>query len=174
MRREEVLTMVPALVRAGDLMVPMLLETLSAKKTFVRQAAALTLASMQAEDAIPGLLTLVANESTTLWEELARALAAFGELAEAALIDALAHDAIPPDRAALVMAYLAKGGFAANVEELTRAKNPKVAVVAASVGPRMATVERHLREFYDASTTPTGPREFGKKLFRALHPDSPR
>ncbi len=174
MRREEVVTLVPALVRAGELIVPTLLETLSAKKTFVRQAAALTLASLQAEAAIPGLLELVARESTTLWEEFARALAAFGELAEATVVDALARDAIPPDRAALVLAYLAKGGFASSVDELTRSPNPKIAAVAGKVGPRMATIERHLREFYDASTTPTGPREFGKKVFRALHPDSPR
>lgn len=174
MRREEVVALVPALVRAGDQLVPTLLETLSAKKTFVRQAAALTLASLQAEDAIPGLLALVAKESTALWEELARALAAFGELAEAALVEALEQDAIPHDRAALVLAYLAKGGFAGSVDELTRSPNAKVAAVAASVAPRMAVVERHLREFYDVSTTPTGPREFGKKLFRALHPDSPR
>jgi hypothetical protein len=174
MRREEVVTLVPALVRAGELIVPTLLETLSAKKTFVRQAAALTLASLQAEAAIPGLLELVASESTSLWEEFARALAAFGELAEAVVVDALARDAIPPDRAALVLAYLAKGGFASSVDELTRSPDPKIAAVAGKVGPRMATIERHLREFYDASTTPTGPREFGKKLFRALHPDSPR
>lgn len=174
MRREEVVALVPALVRAGELVVPTLLETLSAKKTFVRQAAALTLASLQAEAAIPGLLELVAVESTTLWEEFARALAAFGELAEAAVVDALARDAIPPDRAALVLAYLAKGGFASSVDELTRSPDPRIASVAGKVGPRMATVERHLREFYDASTTPTGPREFGKKLFRALHPDSLR
>lgn len=174
MRREEVVTLVPALVRAGELIVPTLLETLSAKKTFVRQAAALTLASLQAEAAIPGLLELVARESTTLWEEFARALAAFGELAEATVVDALARDAIPSDRAALVLAYLAKGGFASSVDELTRSPNPKIAAAAGKVGPRMATIERHLREFYDASTTPTGPREFGKKLFRALHPDSLR
>lgn len=174
MRREEVVILVPALARAGDPMVPALLETLAAKKTFVRQAAALTLASLQAEDAIPGLLALVAKESTSLWEEFARALAAFGELAEAALVDAITQDAIPDDRAALVLAYLAKGGFAGSVEELTRSPNLRVAVVASSVGPRMPVVEQHLREFYDASTTPTGPREFGKKLFRALHPDSPR
>ena len=165
MRRDEVIALVPALKRAGDGIVRMLLETLSAKKTYVRQAAALTLSSLQAEEAIPGLLHLVSTESTSLWEEFARSLAAFGESAQAAAVSAVETEVLAKDRAALVLAYLAKGGFASNVEELLSHPHADVAEAAGSVAARLPTVERHLREFYDPSATPTGPREFGKKLF---------
>jgi hypothetical protein len=172
MRRDEVIALVPALKRAGEAVVPALLATLSAKKTFVRQAAALTLAALQAEEAIPGLLRLVGAETTTLWEEFARSLAGFGEVALAAVVEAIQQGSVPRDRAALVLAYLAKGGFASGVEELAGHPDAIVAAVAASVPTRLPTVERHLREFYDANATPTGPREFGTKLFRALHPET--
>ena len=73
---------------------------------------------------------------------------------------------------ALVLAYLAKGGYASVVEDLVSHSHRVVADVAGSIPARLPTVERHLREFYDASATPTGPREFGKKVFRALHPET--
>jgi hypothetical protein len=172
MRRDEVVALVPALKRAGEAVVPALLATLAAKKTFVRQAAALTLAALQADEAVPGLLHLVGTETTTLWEEFARSLAGFGEVALATVVDAIHEGSVPRERGALVLAYLAKGGFASGVEELARHPDPVVAAVAASVPARLPTVERHLREFYDATATPTGPREFGTKLFRALHPET--
>ncbi|MCB9630000.1 MAG: hypothetical protein H6725_21715, partial [Sandaracinaceae bacterium] len=172
MRRDDVVVLVPALKRAGEAVVPMLLETLSAKKTFVRQAAALTLSALQAEEAVPVLLRLVAKENTTLWEEFARALAAFGEVALASVLEAVRADALPTERAALVLAYLSKGGFASPVEDLAQDPDPKVSAVARGVPLRLPTVDRHLREFYDPTETPTGPREFGQKLYRALHPQS--
>ena len=155
MRRDDVVVLVPALKRAGEAVVPMLLETLSAKKTFVRQAAALTLSALQAEEAVPVLLRLVAKENTTLWEEFARALAAFGEVALASVLEAVRADALPTERAALVLAYLSKGGFASPVEDLAQDPDPKVSAVARGVPLRLPTVDRHLREFYDPTETPT-------------------
>ncbi|MCB9656277.1 MAG: hypothetical protein H6726_01405 [Sandaracinaceae bacterium] len=172
MRRDEVIALVPALKRAGEAVVSMLLDTLGAKKTFVRQAAALTLSSLQAEEAIGGLLHLACTETTSLWEEFARALAAFGDVALESIIAAIETGDLTPDRAALVLAYLAKGGYASVVEDLVSHSHRVVADVAGSIPARLPTVERHLREFYDASATPTGPREFGKKVFRALHPET--
>jgi HEAT repeat protein len=159
---------------AGATLVPTLLDTLTAKKTFVRQAAAFSLAALQAEEAVPALIKLVARENTSLWEEFARALAAFGDVAIDSIVEAVEADSLPAERAALALAYLAKGGFASPVEELSAHSDPRVSAVATAVSTRIPTVEGHLREFYEAGVNPTGPREFGKRLFQALHPDPAR
>ena len=168
MPRADVVQLTPDLRDAAPSIIPVLISTLGAKKTFVRQAAALILAALDARDALNPLVRLLGTEPSAIWEEVARAVAAFGTPARTALLDAVAREALTYERAALALAFsVAHEGDRSALDALARdpdGERAHVAALARTEGPR---VERLLSELAPGGKA-TGPREFGRRIGLAL------
>jgi hypothetical protein len=85
MPRDEVLDVMPKVFPLGEAAAGALIDTLTARKTFVRQAAALCLGELQMRRAVRPLVQLLVEEPTEVWEEVARVLSSFGTSLERAL-----------------------------------------------------------------------------------------
>ena len=122
MPREEVVEVMPAVLPLGEAAAGALIDTLTARKTFVRQAAALCLGELQMRRAIRPLVQLLVEEPTEVWEEVARVLGTFGRSLERGL-RRVADTEGAEDRLAYLFAHLEQEGEGAFVRRL--ADDPK-------------------------------------------------
>ena len=130
MPRSDVVRVVPRIVELGEASGDVLIDGLTAKKTFVRQAAALALGHLRLRRAVVPLLHLLQNEPSEVWREVARVLGEFGTGAFRALSRGLKGPKNQPERLAWALAHLSNHGCAKQVEQLAADSDAKVARVA--------------------------------------------
>jgi HEAT repeat protein len=130
MPREEVVRVVPRLVDHGEAAGDAFIDALAARKTFVRQAAALGLGELKLRRAVVPVLHLLLSEQSEIWPELARTLGGFGTGAVRALTRALKDPKGQEARLSLALAHLALHGCEKQVEDLANGRDKKIAVIA--------------------------------------------
>lgn len=130
MPRAEVVRVAPRLVRLGEEAGDALIDGLSARKTFVRQAFALTLAHLKLRRAVVPLLHRLTAEDAPIHRELARVVGSFGNAAFRPLVRQLADPKAPEDRMVRALAHLSIQGCEKQVDELTRDADGRIAGMA--------------------------------------------
>jgi hypothetical protein len=131
MPRAEVVRVVPQLVPLGDDIGDALIDGLSARKTFVRQAFALALGHMKLRRAVVPLLHLMTSEESDVWREVARIIGSFGNASLRAVTTQLREPKGREDRYVLCLAHLAnQSGCAKQIEKLMTDERPAVATMA--------------------------------------------
>lgn len=131
MPRAEVVRVVPRITKLGEEAGDALIDGLSARKTFVRQAFALALGSLKLRRAVVPLLHLLTSEESDVWREVARVLGSFGNAAYRTLQRQLSEVKAGEDRYVRTLAYLANNGCDKAIVELTKdASDPKAASLA--------------------------------------------
>jgi hypothetical protein len=130
MPRAEVVRVVPQLVPFGDDIGDALVDGLSARKTFVRQAFALALGHMKLRRAVVPLLHLMSSEESEVWREVARIVGSFGNASLRAVTTQLREPKGREERYLLCLAHLANHGCQKQVEKLVTDERPSVATMA--------------------------------------------
>ncbi len=141
MPREEVLDVMPKVFPLGEAAAGALIDTLTARKTFVRQAAALCLGELQMRRAVRPLVQLLVEEPTDVWEEVARVLSSFGTSLERALKRVTDVDGAEP-RIAYLLAHVRLNGHAALVDKLA-ANGSDLAAIAQKAGEKEDRARTH-------------------------------
>ncbi|MDH5492906.1 MAG: hypothetical protein OEY14_13210, partial [Myxococcales bacterium] len=118
MPRADVAALAPALVPLGDTVGDALVEGLAARKTFVRQAAALVLGELRLRRAVVPMVHLLMNEPTDVWREIARLLGDFGKGALRSLGRVAREPKGKEGRIAYAMAHLAVAGHDEALQKL--------------------------------------------------------
>jgi hypothetical protein len=130
MPRGEVVKVVPKIVGYGEVAGDVLIDGLSARKTFVRQASALGLGELKLRRAVVPLAHALLAEESEVWRELARVLGSFGSSAfrqvTRSLKDPKGHD----ERLKVTLAHLSNHGCESKVEALSRDSDKATAVIA--------------------------------------------
>jgi hypothetical protein len=108
MPREEVLEVVPRVVAFGEEGADSLIDALAARKTFVRQAAALALGELKLRRAISPLVQLLRDEPTEVWHEVGRVLALFGSGAIRTLARAMREPKGAGERFSYTIAHMTR------------------------------------------------------------------
>ncbi|MCA9667665.1 MAG: hypothetical protein KC503_18830 [Myxococcales bacterium] len=107
MTRGEVVRVVPALAQLGAPVVPLFVEGLSHRKSFIRQGCALGLGALKAVDALVPMIDLLTGEPTRIWREVARGIGDVGTPALASLAEAVSRaDGEARERLAWAMAHV--------------------------------------------------------------------
>ncbi len=145
MPREEVLELLPRLVALGESAGDALIDGLSARKTFFRQAAALGLGEIHLRRAVVPLVHLLSEEPSEVWREVARVLSFFGTGAVRAIARAAKDPKLPTERAALALAHLSIAGCEKQVQKLESDKNRAVAEAALAARGSKPEAERQVR-----------------------------
>jgi HEAT repeat protein len=130
MPRADVVRVVPRIAEFGEAAGDVLIDGLAAKKTFVRQSAALALGYLKLRRAVVPLLHLLGSEPTEVWREVARVLGEFGTGAFRALSRGVKDPKGDADRFTLALAHLANNGCAKQVEQLAADRDARTADVA--------------------------------------------
>jgi hypothetical protein len=131
MPRAEVVRVVPRITKLGEEAGDALVDGLSARKTFVRQAFALALGSLKLRRAVVPLLHLLTSEESDVWREVARVLGSFGNAAFRTLQRQLSEVKTGEDRYVRTLAYLANNGCEKAIVDLTKdSGDPKAASLA--------------------------------------------
>lgn len=81
MTRDEVAVVIPAMLQFGDSMIPLFIEGLSQRKSFIRQGCALALGSLATPESAEALLGFLLKEPTRIWMEAARSMGDLGVIA---------------------------------------------------------------------------------------------
>jgi hypothetical protein len=110
MPRSEVVRVAAKVVGFGEAAGDVLIDGLSARKTFVRQASALALGQLELRRAVVPLLHLLQSEKSGVWKEVARVLGGLGQAAYRPLLRAAKEPKSPDDRLAYALAHAANGG----------------------------------------------------------------
>lgn len=131
MPRAEVVRVVPRITRLGDEAGDALIDGLSARKTFARQAFALALGHLKLRRAVVPLLHLLGSETTDVWREVARIYGTFGNASFRTLSQKLHDPKAPEERYVLTLAHLANHGCAKQVDALAKDSDKRVATMAA-------------------------------------------
>lgn len=131
MPRAEVVRVVPRLLEMGDGAGDALIDGLSARKTFVRQAYALALGHLKLRRAVVPLVHLLGSEESDVWPEIARVVGSFGTASLRNVTRQLRDPKGKEDRYILTLAHLANQGCRKQVEKLTQDDKPGVATMAA-------------------------------------------
>lgn len=130
MPRAEVVRVVPRIAEFGEPAADVLIDGLGAKKTFVRQAAALALGHLKLRRAVVPLVHLLQNEPSDVWREVARVLGELGTGATRALTRGVKDAKGQRERFVWALAHLANHGCAKQVQELASDADARVAEVA--------------------------------------------
>lgn len=130
MPRAEVVRVVPKIVEIGDGAGDALIDGLNARKTFVRQAFALSLAHLKLRRAVVPLVHLLASEESDVWKEVARVVGAFGTASLRNVQRQLKDPKGKQERYILTLAHLANHGCEKQVQKLASDDRPKVAMMA--------------------------------------------
>ncbi len=131
----------PKVFPLGEAAAGALIDTLTARKTFVRQAAALCLGELQMRRAVRPLVQLLVEEPTDVWEEVARVLSSFGTSLERALKRVTDVDGAEP-RIAYLLAHVRLNGHAALVDKLA-ANGSDLAAIAQKAGEKEDRARTH-------------------------------
>lgn len=131
MPRAEVVRVVPRITKLGEEAGDALIDGLSARKTFVRQAFALALGSLKLRRAVVPLLHLLTSEESDVWREVARVLGTFGNAAYRTLQRQLSEVKAGEERYVRTLAYLSNNGCEKAIQDLAKdAGDPKAASLA--------------------------------------------
>lgn len=120
MPRAEVVRVVPRITKLGEEAGDALVDGLSARKTFVRQAFALALGSLKLRRAVVPLLHLLTSEESDVWREVARVLGSFGNASFRTLQRQLSEVKAGDERYVRTLAYLANNGCEKAITDLTK------------------------------------------------------
>ncbi|MFO0685200.1 MAG: hypothetical protein U0234_24280 [Sandaracinus sp.] len=120
MPRAEVVRVVPRITKLGEEAGDAMIDGLSARKTFVRQAFALALGSLKLRRAVVPLLHLLTSEESDVWREVARVLGSFGNAAFRTLQRQLSEVKAGEERYVRTLAHLANNGCEKAIVELTK------------------------------------------------------
>lgn len=142
MPRDEVLDVMPKVYPLGEAAAGALIDTLSARKTFVRQAAALCLGELQIRRAVRPLVQLLVEEPTEVWEEVARVLASFGTSLERALKRVADLDGADR-RIAYLLAHMRLRGQQSFVEKLGAKDSEPLAAIALAASEHEERAKTH-------------------------------
>jgi hypothetical protein len=109
MGRDEVARVIPAMLQLGESVVPLFVQGLAHRKSFIRQGCALALGSLRASEApVAPLLEMLLREPTRIWMEAARAIGDLGTLALPAVMEAVEKaDGEGRERLAWALAHIA-------------------------------------------------------------------
>lgn len=130
MPRSEVVRVVPRIVELGDGAGDAVIDGLGARKTFVRQAFALTLGQLKLRRAVVPLLHLLGSEESGVWREVARVIGMFGTASVRTVTRQLKDPKGPQERYIATLAHLSNHGCEKQVEKLTKDDRPSVAAMA--------------------------------------------
>lgn len=130
MPRADVVRVAPRLVRLGEEAGDALIDGLSARKTFVRQAFALTLAHLKLRRAVVPLLHRLTAEESPIHRELARVVGSFGNAAFRPLVRQLSDAKSSEERMVRTLAHVALQGCEKQVDELSRDADKRIASMA--------------------------------------------
>lgn len=168
MPREEVLALVPRVVAYGEAAADVLIDGLSARKTFVRQASALALGELQLRRSIVPLVQLLQSEPTDVWREVARVIGTFGSSALRTLTRAMREPKGLEERFALALAHLAPRA-PKKVEALAQDSHEPVRRIAASVVTKGEAARQHEEALGDPTTEPQDSvLAFSWRFYRSL------
>ncbi len=130
MPRAEVVQIVPRIVEYGESSGDALIDGLSARKTFVRQASALGLGEVGLRRAIVPLAHILLSEDSEVWQEVARVLGSFGRSAFRQVTRLLKDPKGRDDRLKVTLGHLANHGCEDKVEALSKESDKATAVIA--------------------------------------------
>jgi len=130
MPRAEVVRVVPKILEVGDEAGDALIDGLGARKTFVRQAFALSLGHLKLRRAVVPLLHLLGSEQSEVWREVARVLGGFGTASQRTISRQLKDPKGPKERYILTLAHLTNHGCEKQVDKLSKDERPSVATMA--------------------------------------------
>lgn len=142
MSRDEVVRVVPSMLRLGESVGDVLVEGLGAREPHVRQVAALGLGVLRLRRAAVPLIHLLLSEATDTWREVARALGDFGPSAVRPIVRFLKEPKGKDDRLAEALAHLSRACLG-DVERLARDESPVAAAIAQrALSMRLQVLER--------------------------------
>lgn len=176
MPRADVVCIVPKLVGFGEAAGDALIDGLSARKTFVRQASALALGELKLRRAVVPLVHLLQSEPSDVWHEVARVLGEFGMASFRTLSRVLKDPKTAPERFPHALAHLAVHGCLKQVEELAHDSDPKVAKMAQeALDLRDDAKGRSKAVRGDASVeTADAVRQFSRRFYQELAGTAPK
>jgi hypothetical protein len=123
MPRSEVVRVVPRITKLGEEAGDAMIDGLSARKTFVRQAFALALGSLKLRRAVVPLLHLLTSEESDAWREVARVLGSFGNASFRTLQRQLGEAKAGDERYVRTLGYLANNGCEKAIGDLAKDKS---------------------------------------------------
>ncbi len=148
MPRSEVVRVVPRVAELGEEAGDAMIDGLSARKTFVRQAFALALGHLKLRRAVVPLVHLLASEESEVWREHARIVGSFGNASLRNVTRQLRDPKGMEERYIWTLAHLANNGCAKQIERLTSDELPAVATMAAeamTLRERARTLDQQIR-----------------------------
>jgi hypothetical protein len=175
MPRSEVVRVVAGLVPFGDDIGDALIDGLSARKTFVRQAFALALGHMKLRRAVVPLLHLMAADESDVWRETARIVGTFGNASLRAVTTQLREPKGREDRYVLCLAHLAHNGCTKQIEKLVADERPSVATMARealTLRERARKIEEQVRGTAPLASD-DGILKFSRRFYQELEGKAP-
>jgi hypothetical protein len=143
MPRDEVLEIAPRLIALGEAAADALIDGLTARKTFVRQAATLALGELKLRRAIGPLVHLLQTEPSEVWWEVARVLAGFGTAALRPMQRAMKDPKGAEERFSYALVHLATTE-PEKVRALESDPHAKVRAIAIAAMTQKPLADRHL------------------------------
>ncbi len=175
MPRGEVVKVVPKIVGYGEVAGDALIDGLSARKTFVRQASALGLGELKLRRAVVPLAHALLAEDSDVWPELARVLGSFGSSAFRQVTRSLKDPKGQDERLKVTLAHLSNHGCESKVEALTRDSDKGTAVIALEA----MTLRHDLKRLEDSLRSgkeyegEDAVLKFSNRFYRELQGDDP-
>ncbi len=170
MTREDVIRVLPRIVAFGADAAEVLVDGLSARKTYVRQASILGLARLGSARAVEAAIELLLEEPSDVWREVARVLPSLGPTAGEALArvgdEGLGDDA----RIAFAFAHLAARDQQETVEAIAESATGRGSQLAARGLGQRDLARAHVAEVADDASLEADERvlRFSAQLERAL------
>lgn len=167
MPRDEVLEVAPRLIALGEAAADALIDGLTARKTFVRQAATLALGELKLRRAIGPLVHLLQTEPSEVWWEVARVLAGFGTAALRPMQRAMKDPKGAEERFSYALVHLATTE-PEKVRALESDPHAKVRAVAVAAMTQKPLAERHL-SLLARGGDEDGVHSFSRRFYTALN-----
>lgn len=177
MPRAEVVRVVPKLLAFGEAAGDALIDGLSARKTFVRQAAALGLGHIKLRRAVSPLIQLLQSEETDVWKEVARVLGDLGTASFKPLLKAAKEPKNFEERFIYALAHASRNGMRKQLQALANDKSegPLVARLCEQAVVKEDDAKRHSEDV--ASTSSYGGTEslklFSRRFYQELDGSAP-
>ncbi|MFW6052081.1 MAG: HEAT repeat domain-containing protein [Myxococcota bacterium] len=170
MTPDEVAGVCAALVQRGDDAGDVLIRSLRAPEPYVRHGAALALGEMAPQRAVLPLVRLVREEPEDLWQEAARVLGGFGEMAMGTLRRSLERADGLEERLAYALAALAEGGCDGDVRSLRETGRGPVVKIAKEAMALREVVRAHGEAVRGEAEPDPGDavRAFSRRFYEAL------
>ena len=175
MPRAEVVRIVPRIAELGDEAGDAIIDGLSARKTFVRQAFALALGHLKLRRAVVPLVHLLSSEESEVWREVARVVGTFGNASLRNVTRLLRDPKGNEERYAWTLAHLSNHGCAKQVERLTSEDDAGVVEIARqalTLRQRAKALDEQVR---GASSLPGGDAilTFSRRFYQELEGKAP-